>query len=125
MGRSRKPTPKKYTPEFKAEAVRLMYERLNAGATLRRIGQELEINPDRLRVWSEAMEAAPPGAALADVFPGSGNRRKLPLLEGPKPVGGPLPLEQEVARLRRENDLLRQERDFLKKATAFFAKESQ
>lgn len=124
MGRT-KPTPKKYTPEFKAEAVRVMYERLRAGATLRRIGQELDINPDRLRVWSEAMEAAPPGAPLDDVFPGSGNRRTLPLPDEPKRVGGPLPLEEEVARLRRENELLRLERNFLKKAAAFFAKESQ
>ena len=30
----------------------------------------------------------------------------------------------ELARLRRENELLRQERDLLKKATAFFARET-
>lgn len=30
---------------------------------------------------------------------------------------------QELARLRKENELLRQERDLLKKATAFFARE--
>jgi transposase len=35
------------------------------------------------------------------------------------------PDEEELRRLRRENELLRQERDILKKATAFFAKESQ
>jgi transposase len=122
----RKPTPRVFTPEFKFEAVRLMYERLAAGATLRRIGQELEINPDRLRVWSEAVEAAPKGAKPEEVFPGSGNRRRLPEPSRPPAgVGGPLPLEEEVARLRRENERLRMERDFLKKATAFFAKESQ
>ena len=33
-------------------------------------------------------------------------------------------VEQELARLRRENELLRQERDLLKKATAFFARET-
>ena len=37
----------------------------------------------------------------------------------------PLSAEQELARLRRENERLRQERDFLKKAAAFFAKESR
>ncbi len=31
---------------------------------------------------------------------------------------------KELARLRRENELLRAERDLLKKATAFFAKET-
>src|SRR4051812_36437748 len=111
----RKPTPRVFTPEFKLEALRVMYERLAAGATLRRIGQELEINPDRLRVWSEAVEAAPPGAKPEDVFPGSGNRRRLPVAEpkSVRPIGGPLPLEEEVARLRRENERLRMERDFL------------
>jgi transposase len=33
-------------------------------------------------------------------------------------------VHKELARLRRENELLRIERDLLKKATAFFAKES-
>ena len=33
-------------------------------------------------------------------------------------------VEKELARLRRENELLRQERDLLKKATAFFARET-
>ena len=122
----RKPTPRRYSAEFKAEAVKVMYERLAAGASLRRIGEELEINPDRLRVWSEAIEAAPPGTDPKDVFPGGGNKRVLPRPDRSAPrVGGPLPLEEEVARLRRENERLRQERDFLKKATAFFAKESQ
>jgi transposase-like protein len=42
----------------------------------------------------------------------------------PKQVqAGPHPdAERELARLRRENEILRQERDLLKKATAFFAK---
>jgi transposase len=31
---------------------------------------------------------------------------------------------KELARLRKENELLRQERDLLKKATAFFARET-
>jgi len=33
-------------------------------------------------------------------------------------------VHKELARLRRENELLRAERDLLKKATAFFAKET-
>ena len=33
-------------------------------------------------------------------------------------------LHKELARLRRENELLRAERDLLKKATAFFARET-
>ncbi len=37
----------------------------------------------------------------------------------------PTALEEEVRRLRAENDRLRMERDLLKKATAFFVKESR
>ena len=33
-------------------------------------------------------------------------------------------MSQELARLRKENELLRQERDLLKKATAFVARET-
>jgi transposase len=40
------------------------------------------------------------------------------LLEGPHED-----VTQELARLRKENEILRQEREILKKAAAFFAKE--
>lgn len=33
--------------------------------------------------------------------------------------------QDELTRLRRENETLRKERDFLKRAAAFFARESQ
>jgi transposase len=33
-------------------------------------------------------------------------------------------MQKELARLRRENELLRAERDLLKKAAAFFARET-
>jgi transposase len=33
--------------------------------------------------------------------------------------------QEELARLRRENETLKKERDFLKRAAAFFAKESR
>jgi transposase len=49
-------------------------------------------------------------------------RRRLQetgLLAGPH-----LDVKQELARLRRENEILRQELDLLEKATAFFAKET-
>jgi transposase len=43
----------------------------------------------------------------------------------PLPPPSPPTKDEELARLRRENERLRMERDFLKKAAAFFAKESQ
>jgi transposase len=33
--------------------------------------------------------------------------------------------QDELTRLKRENEMLRKERDFLKRAAAFFARESQ
>jgi transposase-like protein len=125
MGR-RNEAPREFTAEFKVEAVRLMRERLAAGVTLVRIGQELEIKPDRLRSWAEIVDASPPGTPPRELFPGKGNYRSVAVPpKSPGPLAGPLPLEEEVARLRRENERLRMERDFLKKATAYFAKESR
>lgn len=125
MGR-RAESPREFTAEFKVEAVRLMHERLAKGATLVRIGQELEINPDRLRGWARIVDSAPPGTSPRELFPGKGNYRSVAVKPTPPgPLAGPLPLDEEVARLRRENERLRMERDFLKKATAYFAKESQ
>ena len=117
---------RRHTPEFKVEAVRLMRERLATGLTLQRVSEELEIDPDMLRVWAKHVDAAPEGASAAEIFPGGGRRRRVGA--GPKAPGAPprpLSPEEELARLRRENERLRQERDFLKKATAFFAKESR
>lgn len=92
-----------FSAEFKAEAVRLMTERRAAGASLAQIGRELEVRPDRLRVWAqERPAAATPGGAV----PGE-------------------TLEQENRRLRRELATLQQEQAFLKKAAAYFAKESR
>jgi len=115
---------KRHTPAFKLEAVRLMHERFAAGVTLQRVSEELELSPDLLRIWAKQVAAAPAGAAPEAIFPGHGRRRGYaPIL---KPVEVAPPSEQEeLARLRRENERLRQERDFLKKAAAFFAKESR
>ena len=117
--------PRRHTPEFKVEVVRLMKDRLATGVSLQRVAEELELGPDLLRVWAKQVAAAPNGASPKEIFPGPGKRRRhaevLTTLPDPRPVTA----EQELARLRRENDRLRQERDFLKKAAAFFAKESQ
>ena len=114
-----------HTPEFKVEAVRLMLERIAAGLTLQRVSEELELDPDLLRVWRKQIEQAPADASPAQIFPGAGRRRVAgPPRAVPTPARA-LSAEEEVQRLRRENERLRQERDFLKKAAAFFAKESR
>lgn len=99
-------TRRQFTAEFKLEAVRLVTE---AGRPLGQVARELGIRPGMLRAWrAQAESRAELGAG--DVFPGNGKLTSS---------------EEEIRRLRRENETLRQERDFLKKAAAYFAKESQ
>lgn len=115
---------RKHSPTFKVEAVQLMKERLTSGLTLQRVSEELEIDPDQLRGWARAVASAPLDASAEQIFPGHGRRRSYkPQL--PETIASPMSAEEELRRLRRENERLRLERDFLKKATAFFAKESR
>ena len=116
---------RRHTPAFKVEAVRLLHERRAAGLTLRRASEELDLDPDLLRQWAKQVAAAANGATPEQIFPGHGKRRAYAEVLEPLPDPQPLTAEQELARLRRENERLRQERDFLKKAAAFFAKESR
>jgi transposase len=117
---------RKHSPQFKLEAVRLMRERLAAGLTLQRVSEELEIHPDLLRTWAKLVAAAPEETPAAVIFPGHGQRRRFAPPPPALPPGDrPESAEEEVRRLRRENERLRLERDFLKKAAAFFAKESR
>jgi transposase len=95
-------TRRRFSAEFKAEAVRLLRERQRAGDSAAQVARELGIAPGLLWEWADRLE----GSRAA---------------EGP-PAGETL--EQEVRRLRRENATLRLEREFAKKAAAFFARES-
>ena len=116
---------RKRTAEFKLQAVHLMRERLLAGFTLQRVADELDVGPDLLRIWAKQVESSPERATAEQIFPGHGKRRQYDPV--PRSAGRPRAesTDEEVARLRRENQRLRLERDFLKKAAAFFAKESQ
>lgn len=109
--RAKKSHRREFTPEFRAEAVHLMNDRLREGVALAQIGRDLDLEPDLLRRWARQLGLWETGVE---------DRSQEP----PGQLTGS-ELEAEVRRLRREVDLLRQERDFLKKATAFFAKESQ
>ncbi len=88
---------RKFTDEFKAEAVRLVFEQ---GMTAAQASRDLGICQTTLDRWvrSRRTEGTPGG-----------------LIEDEK---------AELKRLRRENAVLRMERDILKKATAFFSKSS-
>ena len=90
-----------FTPEFKAQAVKLVTEQ---GRSVAEVARDLDLGESLLRSWKDAL-----AASGASAFPGHGN---------------PPALEEELRRLRAENTRLLMEREVLKKATAFFARES-
>jgi len=92
---------RKFTREFKLEAVRLIKER---GVSYAQASQDLGVHVSQLRSWVKALGDDPQHA-----FPGHGQMK---------------PEQQEIARLKREVAKLKAERDILKKAAAYFAKES-
>lgn len=94
---------KRFTKEFKLEAVRLLNKGDRPAAELAR---ELGINRNQLYKWQE--EVAGLGIAA---FPGSG-----------RPTSDK---DAEIARLKRELERVSEERDILKKAALYFAKESK
>jgi len=94
-------TRKRYTKEFKLDAIRLVTERGYSGAEAAR---NLGINANMLRRWVREY-----GSDESQAFRGNG---KL------------TPEQAELRRLRAENRQLKLEREILKKAAAFFAKES-
>ncbi|MCA1837453.1 MAG: IS3 family transposase [Gemmatimonadaceae bacterium] len=108
---------KRYSAEFKIQAVQLLKERLASGIAMKRVGEELDIRPDDLRSWAIEVDRAPLGTPAEKIFPGFGKRRSYTRLQTKPPEEiGPESTEQELKRLRRENERLRQERDFLKKS---------
>lgn len=92
---------RKFSREFKLEAVQLVRER---GVSAAQAARDLDVHENVLRKWVKELSADP-----AHSFPGHGQRK---------------PEQQEIDRLRREVARLKAERDILKKAAAFFAKEA-
>ncbi len=93
---------KTYTPEFRAEAVKLV---LAQGLSLEEAAQRIAMPKGTLANWVSTAKHGNAGR----VMPGS---RTVPELEA------------EVARLRKELAEARMERDVIKKAAAYFARES-
>ncbi len=94
-------TRRRFSREYKQEAIRLVTER---GVTVAQAARDLGLHVNSLRKWVREHAADPPHA-----FPGEGQQK---------------PEAAELTRLRREVATLRMERDILKKAAAYFAKES-
>lgn len=89
---------RKFTPEFKAEAVRIVR---TSGKSVHLVARELDLTETCLRSWVQQAE-----------------------VDTKKDPNGDLTTDEraELVRLRRELRTVEQERDFLKKTAAYFAK---
>ncbi len=97
MGIQHKQTKRKqYSSEFKHEAVRLVTE---GGLSMAQVSRDLGLNDNLVSRWKKESQRNGQQA-----FPGQGH-----------------PQDEELARLRRENEVLRQEREILKKAISIFS----
>jgi transposase len=90
-------TGKKYSREFKIEAVQL----LNAGKSATQVAKDLGVSDVSLAKWKKQLQAEPEHA-----FPGKGKM---------------LPQDAELRSLQREVARLRMEKEILKKAIAMFS----
>jgi len=92
--------PRTYDREFKLEAVRMASE---AGMTAKEVEKRLGIGQGVLSRWRRQFVQDKEQA-----FPGKGHLK---------------PADEELHRLKRENERLRRERDILKKAVAIFSED--
>ena len=104
-GRGRNARPRRrFTTEFKAEAVRLVVEE---GRPIRQVARELDVVPSALTRWVDKEEA----------------RRGI-AREKPATVDLTTDERAELERLRKRVRELEVDKAILKKAAAFFAKEN-
>lgn len=98
------PSTKRYPPELKERAVRMVFETIEAEGdafgVITRVARQLGINPESLRNWVRQAEVD--GGQRPGVTTSESERLKT--------------LEREVRELRRANEIL-------KAAAAFFARE--
>ena len=96
-----KATRRQFTDAFKSGAVRLTQE---SGRPVAQVARELGISDNVLYRWRTEQQQ----------LEFQGRTRQAVRAE-----------QDELTRLKRENETLRKERDFLQRAAAFFARESQ
>lgn len=89
-------SPKRYSREFKVEAVKLVTEQRMAR---KRVAKDLGIDPSTLRDWIKRFDEG----------------------SDPEQAGAELQRDEEVRRLRRELTETKLERDILKKAVGIFS----
>jgi transposase len=92
---------RKFTPEFKAEAVRLCKV---GDRSFAEVAKDLDLNETSLREWAKQV----------DIDAGKGPPAALTTAE-----------RDELAKLRKQVKRLEMEREILKKAATFFAKENE
>lgn len=92
---------KRYSPEFKRQALRRANE---PGVSDAIVSEELGVSIRQLRRWRESIQEH----GEENAFPGQGKAR-----------------DQELAQLKRKLKTVTEERDFLKEAARYFAKESK
>lgn len=92
---------KKYSDEFKREAVGLTREP-SASVSVSQVARDIGVGSNLLFRWRRELESG------GKAFPGSGAAR-----------------DQEVLALKRELAKVKRERNFLRDAAAFFASESK
>jgi len=92
--------PRKYSVQFKAEAVQMV---VTTGKTIAEVARSLDVSPQGLGKWVSKYR-----------------------VDNPDPLRAPTPVEAaRIHVLEDENRQLKMENEFLKKAAAFFARTLQ
>jgi transposase len=97
-------TRRKYSKEFKMEAIRV-YE--NGERSTAEVERELEITPGLLWKWKRELEQQP---NKGDAFRGQGKRTET---------------EERIRQLERENAMLKEDKEILKKVLKMYSKEGK
>ena len=92
----------KYTPEFKLEALKLAE---TSGKSIAQIERDLGLSEGLLHYWKKKWKEDG-----REAFPVNGRLK---------------PEDEEIRRLKRENEILRQERDILKKVVSIFSRDAK